>query len=152
MAALWLPACDPADAAESETGESGPVDPCDNEERGMIYSAGMEVQSDAKLFRANIMDAAPAPPARFINEWEMQFELTGDGSLDEVEVVVFPWMPDHGHGSSNPLLEVIPGEGAGSYTIANLDLHMAGYWEVHFDLDAADGSWSDRATFAFCVE
>jgi hypothetical protein len=150
-AVVCLSACDEAGSEGGESGDTQIAGPCDDEPRAMEYAAGLQVTSDAELFRAALIDASPAPPARFVNDWQLEFELVGEASLDDLQVEVTPWMPDHGHGSANPI-SIKAGDIAGSYSVTNIDLFMAGYWEVHLDLEAADGSWSDRATFAFCVE
>lgn len=159
---MALPGCDTespdAEAADdsaadssSDTETTALEGPCDNEDRAMVYSAGLEVMSDKGLVRATLMDATPAPPARYINNWNLQFEMTGDGSLVDVDILVLPFMPDHEHGSATPIIQGA-GEALGSVDFADIDLFMVGYWDVHFDLTAADGSWSDRVSFGFCVE
>ncbi len=143
--------CDPAESEEGETGggEEAPASPCENEARAMEFSAGLEVDSDEGVFRARLVDAMPAPPSRFINEWNLEFEALGEAKLDAAELQVTPWMPDHGHGAA-PL--IIEPQDDGSFQVRMMDLHMIGYWEIHIDFEATDGSWSDRATYGFCVE
>jgi hypothetical protein len=140
----WISACD-------ENGETGAAaSPCEEETRAMQYSAGLSVDGDEGVITASLMDASPAPPARYVNDWTLAFSATGAQDLEGMEVEITPWMPDHGHGTAAPI--TIEDLGGGEFTASGIDLFMVGYWEVHIDLTAADESWSDRATFAFCVE
>jgi hypothetical protein len=152
---LCLTACEPAEENESAGGgteghDDAGAGPCDNEERAMEYASGLELTSENEIFRARLMDAMPAPPARYINDWSLEFELTDGGSLEDVEIEIIPWMPDHNHGSAAPI--TIAANEDGSVSATGIDLFMVGYWEVHIDLTAADESWNDRVTYSFCVE
>lgn len=140
----WISACDESRDAGASPG------PCEEESRALEYSAGVSVVGDEGVITAALMDASPAPPARYINDWTLAFSASGAQELEGVEVEITPWMPDHGHGTAAPI--TIEALGGGLFTATGIDLFMVGYWEVHIDVSAPDGSWSDRATFGFCVE
>jgi hypothetical protein len=63
----------------------------------------------------------------------MSVELTvrraSDGApVDGLMVTVDPYMPAHLHGTS--IVPVVAAEGQGRYRITQVDLSMAGHWEL----------------------
>ena len=77
-----------------------------------------------------MLDASLAPPAHHTNECFLAFAFP-DGSTEsfqDIDVTMFAWMPDHGHGSAAPVT-IEAGVAHGDYTLSGLDLHMTGDFE-----------------------
>lgn len=147
--ALLGASCDDG-GSTGESSDEGQPRACENESRGMVFSAGMEVEGDEALAKIQLVDASPAPPVRDLNDWSLRLMDT-NGEAVEADMVVTPWMPDHGHGSPNPDTALIRSAQPGGWTLQNLDLFMAGYWEVHFDIEFKSGV-TERVTYGFCVD
>ena len=106
------------------------------------YVAGIEkITSDGTTVR--IADALPAPPDVGMNT--LTIEVDGkSGSMVQVR----PWMPLHGHGTVPEWW--VGTETAGSWAIADMDLFMAGLWELRVTVDSDDETTG--ALFRFCLE
>jgi len=68
-----------------------------------------------------------------------------------MSITVSPYMPDHRHGTT---AVGVTAAGAGTYRIYPLNLYMAGYWEITFNLtdtSAGDAPVTDSAMFPICV-
>lgn len=61
---------------------------------------------------------------------------------------VEPWMPGHGHGSTE--VPVASEDGNGWYTVNNIFYTMPGYWELYIDID--DSVDADSVTFEYNVQ
>jgi hypothetical protein len=59
-----------------------------------------------------------------------------------------PYMPIHGHGGST--VPTITAQGAGVYSVGNLDFFMGGYWDLYVELTPAGGT-PDLVTFPICI-
>lgn len=155
--AAW--GCDPkagssgsGDDAESGDGhghdhdvESG----CAAETRDDEYTLGMEKAGTA--VRVRFVDALPAPPDRGDNAWTIEvIDIATGMPLDDVSLVVEPYMPDHMHGTSIAA-HVTAADVPGEYVIAPVNMFMPGLWQVHLYLSLADGS-DDQVEFDFCVD
>jgi YtkA-like len=128
---------------EGETGESD----CEVEIRDDDFSVGLS--KAGTLATATFVSADPAPPIRGDNTWVLRFDDSDGAPLDGLEIEVTPTMPDHGHGT--PVVAVVTPTGdAGEYSVTPVNMFMAGYWEIAFDLKW--GEQQDSLTFGFCVE
>ena len=140
------PAADEGDASEdggsTDDGEASLR--CDEETRD-DFAIG--VMREGAVFGVTIMDAMPADPIRGDNRWTIAVQDAA-GAVDEVEITVRPWMPDHNHGTAVPTF--ITAMGAGQFELAPVNMFMAGLWEVHLDLTAGDRA--ETVTFYACVE
>ena len=79
----------------------------------------------------------------------MQYVITDakDGSpVDGLTITIVPWMPAMGHGTSVPPT-VVP-LGNGTYEIDNVDLFMAGLWQLRTNVSSNAG---DDVVFALQV-
>lgn len=128
---------------EDDTGEGA----CVVETRDDDYAVGL---SKAGAFvTASFISADPAPPGRGDNTWVLNFSDSDGAPIDGLEIEVTPTMPDHDHGT--PIVAVVTATGvAGEYRITPVNLFMAGYWEVAFDVTLGDEQ--DSVAFGFCVE
>jgi hypothetical protein len=149
MRAILLLALSPIMAATAACGgddgfEDDPVD-CAVETRDDEFVAGM-VKSGERLSFA-LIDAAPAPPDEGDNSWTLHV-TDGEEGVEGLALTVTPWMPDHDHGT--PIAAVATEATGGDYTVAPINLWLAGLWEV--TIEASDGKSTDAAVFAFCIE
>lgn len=133
--------CDPGE------GVSDVPDACGASELYDEYVPGSE-KVDERV-RVTLVRARPAPPQKGTNEWEIAVsDLNGD-PMEELGIAVFPFMPDHGHGTSTDPV-VTTGEEPGEYSIDDIELVMGGRWEIRLEIDDG-GADPDEVVFTFCV-
>jgi len=91
-------------------------------------------------------------PAKGVDVWTIETDdVATSAPVDGLSIAVKPYMPDHGHGTT--AVGVMPA-GGGTYTIAPLNLYMAGYWEITFNLtdsSSSDAPMTDSAVVKVCV-
>jgi hypothetical protein len=113
------------------------------------YVAGLEKVGAAGV-KVRLMESVPAPPAKGDNAWLLEIVGPGDDPLDDLDLTVVPWMPEHGHGT--PKRPVIaPAAGDGRYQVDDVNLWMPGVWEITVTVDA-DGGLTDDVLYRFCIE
>lgn len=139
---------------------------CNAEPRATPYQPGMQVTSTngtfiVKLLSNTFTDSSGKPQdeafAKGNDVWSVE---TDDGTtmtpLDDLSITVAPYMPDHRHGTTP--VGVMAAGTPGVYTIQPVNLYMAGYWEVTFDIvkappvDATDPDGGADATPAAPIE
>ncbi len=135
-----LPAC-----AEDDSGNT--EEPPAEETPGDTYHAGLSRAGEAGL-QIEFVDAVPAPPDRGDNAWTIELS-EGGAPVDDCELTVTPFMPQHGHGTS-AVPEITSMEAAGQYHIEPVNLFMPGLWEVDFGLKC--GETTDQLKFSFWIE
>ena len=113
------------------------------------YAAGIVKTTDAGLYVITLTEADPAPPEKGENTWNLRI-TAGDSPLDGADVVLTPFMPEHGHGSSPAYVEALP-LGDGAYRAEGLNFSMPGLWEITVSVESPD-TGADSAIFAFCIE
>lgn len=129
--------------------ESDPNEgPCGDLSRADDYEVGLTKIGENGM-QVTFVDASPAPPFRSDNTWLVMVEAEDGTPIDDAQWEVFPWMPDHGHGTGVVAL-VEPGEDAGLWTIDPLNLHMAGLWTIELTVKPTAGQ-QDTVKFAFCI-
>jgi hypothetical protein len=145
--ALILAGCDrdDDDQMHGDEHDSGAQDPCDDP-RVDDFMLGTTVEGDA--VRVTIMDAAPSEPFRGDNAWTVMFTDLAGAPLENYAVVLQPWMPDHGHGVAVPFETT--DRGAGEVHFEPLHLHMAGLWEMRFEVTPEDEP-SETVVLTICV-
>lgn len=106
------------------------------------------VTSDGGAYRVSVHSAPDASPSRGVNTLRLVFTRVADGTpVSGLELDVLPWMPAMGHGTSvKPSVE--PGPDPGSYTVTNVNLFMAGLWEIRTTIG---GSASDHVAPQFDI-
>jgi len=124
---------------------------CDTETRAVVYAPGMVATGNDAVYEIELVEATPAPPDKGDNSWLIEVrDATTTTPTSAVDLVVTPFMPDHGHGS--PITPVVtPGAGDGRFQIDSLNLWMPGLWEVRIDVTDGDTA-TDLVVFPFCVE
>ena len=73
--------------------------------------------------------------------YTLQYVVTraADGSpVDDLDLAIVPWMPAMGHGTS--ITPSVTGLGSGAYELDDIDLYMAGVWQLR---TTPDGDSSD---------
>ena len=82
---------------------------------------------------------SPQPPA--VGNDDVQLVITGASGapLDGLTVGVKPWMPAHGHGTSET---TVTAQGDGKYLVTNVYLYMSGVWQLQITVS---GPVSDYA-------
>lgn len=127
-----------ADEPDEPGGAS--TDPCGG--GGEAYYSGVsKTASDGTRF--TIVDAVPAPPARFENSWQVRVTDAAGTALTGEMLSAAPWMPKHGHGSPTVTATA---DAAGLYHLDDVRLSMPGVWQVTLS-DASGAS----ALFEFCI-
>jgi hypothetical protein len=131
-----------------DEGEEPPMEErsrCEEETRDEEFHLGIEKQG--AVMRVTFTDAEPAAPVRGLNRWTIALS-EGEAPIEGAMLSVKAWMPDHGHGSPQPV--EIEELGEGEYVLDPVNLFMAGFWEITVtaEMDQA----TDEAMFPFCVE
>lgn len=80
-------------------------------------------------------------------DWSVQLFDSKERPVSGASITVKPRMPGHGHGTSP--VTVREGDEAGVYELLNVNLYMAGLWQV--PLAVTSGETSDRIVFVPCV-
>ena len=121
---------------------------CSYEARAEPYTAGMNRTTAGGLTVA-IVESTPAPPLRGNNAWRVSITDDQQAPLDDMTITIFPWMPDHGHGT--PSVPQIAPLGGGEYSIDPVNLWMAGYWEA--TITVGDGvAPGEDVVFELCID
>jgi len=85
-------------------------------------------QSDGAGFSVEVRTAPDQPPNHGVIA--VEYRVTGpDGApADGLALSVVPWMPEMQHGAS--LTPVVTAKGSGRYVLTNVEVFMAGTWEL----------------------
>ena len=105
----------------------------------------LTVMSDSKALRIEVR-SSPQPPTR--GNVDVEFVVTDVASgkpQDGLELQIKPWMPAFDHGAIPP--SITP-EGSGKYLVTEVNLFMAGHWELRTTFS---GAVIDHATPAFDI-
>ncbi|HET6149460.1 MAG TPA: FixH family protein [Polyangia bacterium] len=148
--------------AADDGGVMGDVDfvNCAAETRATPFRQGMQVTSRngtyllkvlKNTFQDPTLQVLTIDPAKGVDVWTIEIDAAATGApLDGMSIAVKPFMPDHNHGTT---AVGITAAGAGTYTIAPLNLYMAGYWEITFNLTdiSGDAPTTDSAMVPICI-
>ncbi len=119
---------------------------CLTDVRAMTYAANMQLASKEGRLKLVLESSDPAPPIKGNNNWVLKVLDAAGAPVTGATLMVVPKMPDHGHGTS--IVPTITPMGD-AYQIGNVNLFMAGLWEVTISVSAAMSS--DYGVFSFCV-
>ncbi|MGH7438728.1 MAG: FixH family protein [Polyangiaceae bacterium] len=79
---------------------------------------------------------SPQPPTRGDQSVKYLIANVDSGKpASGLALHVVPWMPEHGHGAS--IVPSVTETAPGTYVISNVDLFMAGEWELRTTITAA---------------
>lgn len=121
---------------------------CEAETRDEQFLAGMQ-KVGAGGTQVSLMEAMPAPPGRDDNTWEIDVARAGS-PLAGATIKVTPFMPDHRHGTSVPVVVTPDPATPGRYELSPINLWMPGLWEITIDVTPAGGT-RDSVVFRFCI-
>ncbi|MDQ3333949.1 MAG: FixH family protein [Myxococcota bacterium] len=120
---------------------------CAEEMRDEDFVAGMQKTGTSGKLVFTLVQATPAPPARFDNTWVVQLTSAGAAApVTGATMVVTPHMPDHTHTPISDQGQAMPE--AGKYQ-APVNFWMPGLWQT--TIQATAGTDTDKAVFVFCV-
>ena len=122
---------------------------CDAEDRDEPWVPGLVAEGADGLLATTLDAIAPEPPGPGANAWTLTVLDAADAPVPDCELLVIPWMPDHGHGSSES--GSAPGTDPGSYDVADVDVTMVGFWTFGIDLDCG-AVGTDEVEYRFCIE
>ena len=135
------------------SGDDGPPDAgsydCATDTRVDHFAIGMS-KTGANGNKFVLSAANPAPPAKGTNTQTITVTDSTGAAVTGATLTVFPFMPDHNHGS--PLVPQVTEESGtpGSYDVTLLDLFMPGYWKVTVSLKTSTGAL-DSAIYNLCI-
>lgn len=141
-----LPACssEPPEASPDAAAPTG----CAAEKRADAFALGLsKTLPNGSVVR--LVAATPAPPAKGDNTWTVELVDGAGKPVSGATLTVVPFMPDHGHGTATA--PTATPEGApGKYRISNMNLPMAGYWDI--TLSVTVGATKSDARFGICID
>ena len=98
----------------------------------------------------SLLEAVPARPERGVNQWRVSLSKTVSNELiDQCQIMLTPYMPDHGHGS--PLTPLVTPLSDGIYLIEEIAFTMPGLWEMRFDV-SCDQEGQEPLIYPFWLE
>ena len=137
-APLLVAACDTDDDDHADDGHSHEhgttVDPSEDPRVDEV-EVGLTKEGDAVSI--SLLGATPSEPIRGDNAWTLRVTDAAGAPLEDFTVAVQPWMPDHGHGTTQAA--EITYRDAGEVHFDPLHLYMAGLWELRFTITPAEG-------------
>src|SRR5262249_28479379 len=130
-------------SGETASSDAGPTVTCQNDPRVDTYVANLTKASPSGQVKVTLVSSDPAPPIRGTNTWTVKVTDVGGNPMATADLVVTPFMPDHGHGTT--IKAAITPKGDGTYEIQPLYLFMPGVWRISIGLG------KDTVEFFFCV-
>ncbi len=140
-------------AAVAGCGDEPPPDPrtnCAEDPRADTFVAGLEKASTDGT-KVRMLEATPGPPDRGDNMWLFQVVDASGAMMDGATVVVKPFMPEHGHGSTPAEFTATAVGSEGKYNVGPVNFFMPGLWELTVKVTPA-GLSEQQVKFGFCVE
>ena len=127
------------------------------------YTPGMSVVSSSGAYRAALESAvttatgtAPVQTAGIgYDTFTVSVTSAGNAGADAgvpngltLTSTSLPWMPVHMHGAST--LPTVGALGGGTFSVADIDFFMGGYWQLPLNLVPASGV-ADPIVFLICI-
>ena len=105
------------------------------------FSFGMTTATEDGTLKAALVDASPAPPARFFNDWTIEFKDADDAPAEDVRLRrARAFMPVHGHyGTPDPRLGQ-HGDAPAVFDLDRLNLFMRGPWQIILSVSSPNTS------------
>ena len=158
---LWLTACggdrmegavahEQADDAGVDQADAADFEGCPDSIPP--FALGMSARSRDGSIKAVLRAASSLPPARFLNDWTVEFTDAQGNPLPNVSLrQARAFMPVHGHyGTPDPRLTQHEDEPA-LFDLDALNLFMRGPWQVQLSL-SAPSTGETALVFEVCVE
>lgn len=133
-----------------DAGDDGVIG-CNGDSRAETYAAGMAQTGKAGVFKFVLEKSVPAPASAGSSlTWTLQvLDASGKPVDGATFPVLHPWMPLHGHGTSQVM---VTAGGNGTYTLSPLYFYMPGLWETDVTVQSPSGSQKDSTSFFFCMQ
>ena len=138
---VLLAACGPDDADDLD------ID-CTMVTNDDTFVVGLEKMGQNQALDFKLLEATPAPPARFDNTWVVQINAGSDG-LANADLQVTPFMLKHEHVSAIHVVST-PMTEAGVYKLEHVNFSMPGVWQT--TIRATAGAQTDSGVYTFCIE
>jgi hypothetical protein len=139
-------------AEQPDASTDHPAD-CTADPRVDAYMPHLTKPGDNGLLNFELVEVTPAPPALGNNTFVVRIGSLIDGGLPNLMLRADLTMPDVGR--STPTDPTITFDAAAAtYTIAPLNMDMAGLWRTEFDASIGDdaGITEDVVSFYFCIQ
>ncbi|WP_394830794.1 FixH family protein [Pendulispora rubella] len=121
---------------------------CQNDPRVVAYQPNLTLESTRKSFKATLVSADPAPPAvTSANTWILKLTDASGAPITGSDILIEPYMPDHGHSPSTNV--AIAKKDNGTYEVTKLNFFMPGVWTV--TVKVTQSGAEDAAVFAVCL-
>jgi len=157
-ALVLVTACSGGGDDDTPTDGPGTTSELDCVEAHDDYAPGLAKQGLEYTY--TMLSADPDPPDRGDNTWEIEVTDGAGAPVEGLDLVVEPFMPEHGHGT-NPKTFAADELGDGVYAFVAIDLFMPGLWQLFVRVD--DGSVAavtstaapsavEQAEFRLCIE
>ena len=116
------------------------------------FRIGLEAQGEDGFVSARLVEAAPAPPQKYLNDWTVDLETLGGAALDDGEITMArSFMPVHGHDGTFPPV-ITPLDEAGRFQVDDLNLWMRGPWQIQLWVSSQSAGGDDYIVFNVCIE
>ena len=111
---------------------------CGSEDQENLY----EVVSDNGGF---VLELIPKASINLVglNRYELILSDEQAIAVEQAQITIIPWMPDHGHGTDREPSIVPMGDGV--YAVEDVVYTMPGLW--HLNVDIITASMTDKARF-----
>ncbi len=116
------------------------------------YAPGMTKGSEGGHFTVQLVESTLAPPDRGDNGFKLRVTDSAGSAVPDATMMVRPWMPNHGHGSTPEVFTPTATGQPGELEVGPINFFMPGLWELRVIVSSAAMQVNERATFAFCVE
>ncbi|MDX2052670.1 MAG: FixH family protein [Polyangiaceae bacterium] len=113
------------------------------------FSGRMVAASEQGTFQLRMLELAPEVPTKGDNRWTIELLDTQQAPLENPEIQVTPFMPQHGHGTGVKAV-VAKGEVLGTWIVSPVNLWMPGLWEVK--LTVSHRGQIDNLVIRACIE
>ena len=115
---------------------------CGSDGSSEDYQGQYDVVSDNGAF---VLDLIPKVSVNLVglNRYEINLADRQGMPLDQAQITIIPWMPDHGHGTDRE--PSISPMGNGVYEVGDVVYTMPGLW--HLNVEISTASMSDNARF-----
>lgn len=131
----------------ADSGDEGFIG-CSGDSRVQTYAPGMAQMGKSGVFKFVLEKSVPAPASAGSSlTWTLQILDASGKPVDGATFVLHPWMPLHGHTTSQVMVTV---DSNGTYTLSPLYFYMPGLWET--DITAQAGGNKDSTSFFFCLQ
>lgn len=149
MGVLALVACgsadpEPAQPPASEAADEQARCPADTPSFSVGPDTGLLAVGKRLAVQGRIVDAQPAEPERFENDWTVRLLDASGAPQDDIMITdACAYMPVHAHGAAPKELRKT---GPATFMLSGLNLFMRGPWEVQLAVSSAATGASGQET------